>query len=353
MKARWVYRLVVLALAGAALLALSRAVDWTATLASLTQLGWLAPIVLVPYLSVLVCDSLGWQATFEKPERMRLGALLRLRVATEAVANSLPAGVAVAETLKAIVLQRRFGLALSEAAANVVVSKFALAIAQSLFLVFGLSVASPTLRRHSQQLIQREGLEYVGLAAALLFFLVACGALLVVARGRLLTRALGQLRRVLPARWQPRLAALESPLEQVDHALAGVGRLPRSQLLRAVALFLCGWTSLGLENWLILRFLSPGLPFTSAISIEAVVSIVRIVFFFIPSALGAQEATYYLLLRVYGVPQPEVVAAAFMITKRAKELAWIGIGYGALWTLNVRVPTVTPGSSSAVVQTAG
>jgi len=63
-------------------------------------------------------------------------------------------------------------------------------------------------------------------------------------------------------------------------------------------------------------------------------------FFFLPGGLGAQDASYYGLLALYGVPNPEV-AAAFVILKRSKELFWIALGYLLLLWLPARVREVT------------
>jgi len=63
------------------------------------------------------------------------------------------------------------------------------------------------------------------------------------------------------------------------------------------------------------------------IAMEAIVSIVRMVFFFVPGGVGPQDLSYYALLNMWGVPHAEAIAPAFTVIKRAKELCWIGLGY--------------------------
>jgi hypothetical protein len=328
---RWLgYGLGLIALAGICFVA--RNLDWDATLRTLKQLGARAPLIALPYLLVLSCDTLGWRYTFERPRELRYFTLWRMRVATEAVANSLPAGPALAETVKAFILQRQVGLPLSAAAGNVVLAKFALALSQALFLIVALALAMPTLSHNSAAILGREGLEWLALGVAFGFLLFVSLLLWAVARGRLFSRFLnhgGKLSSKLE-RFRPRF-------ERIEHAFGAFGRVPQYQILGAIALFSCGWICLGSENYVILSLLGTDVSPQQAISMEAVLSVVRILFFLVPSALGAQEAGYYLVLRAYGVAEPEVVAAAFMLAKRTKELLWIGIGYTVLSSMHVRV----------------
>jgi glycosyltransferase 2 family protein len=332
-------RILSLLLAAAMLCWLLSRVDWPATEHYLQRLGARAPLVLLPYLFVVACDTFGWQASFETPRRMSVYMLWCIRVATDALANSLPAGMAVGETMKALLLRRVFGMPIADATANVLVSKFLLAIAQVIFLALGVALSARELARHSQSLIGRPGLEWFGALAALVFLAVLVSLAILVQRA-VLARLLARLRDVASPGWRARLARWEAPLARVDYGLRVVARMPPRQMVRSVAFFLVGWLCLGIENWVILSLLSPGVSVANAVSMEAVVSIVRVLFFFIPSAFGAQEVSYYALFKVYDVPAAESLAAAFMLTKRAKELCFTALGYLLLSWLPARVGEV-------------
>jgi uncharacterized membrane protein YbhN (UPF0104 family) len=332
---RWIgYSLGLLALVG--LWFVARNLDWDATLRTLKQLGARAPLIALPYALVLSFDSLGWRYTFERPRDMPYFTLWRMRVATEAVSFSLPAGPALAEALKVVILQRHLDQPLSAAAANVVLAKFALAIAQALFLIVAFALSMPTLSQNSHALLGRDGLEWFALGVAFGFLLLVSLPLWALARGRLFSRFL---------RRSGRFERFRARFERIEHALGAFARVPQHQILGAIGLFCCGWICLGFENFVILSLLGVDVSPPEAISMEAVLSIVRIVFFLVPSALGAQEAGYYLVLRAYGVGDPEVVAAAFMLAKRTKELLWIAIGYSVLSSLHVRVRDAAGGGT--------
>lgn len=311
-----------------ALVIVARNLDWEQTARALGQLGARAPFVLVPYFFALSCDTLAWRNTFEHPAQLPLVGLWQLRIASEAVANSLPAGPAIAEGVKAILLQRRFALPLAEASANVVLAKVSLALSQALFLIAGLVSVVPTLQRSSHEILGDEGLEWLAIGVAFGFLLFVSVALLALVRGKLFAR--------IVARFE-RFSRFHDAAHRLDYAFGAFARVPQAQTFRAIALFCCGWTCLGVENFVILWLLDSDVTLAQAIVMEALLSIVRIVFFFLPSGLGAQEAGYYLVLRAFGVPDPEVLTAAFMVVKRSKELIWIGMGYAMLSHLHVRV----------------
>jgi glycosyltransferase 2 family protein len=330
-------RVVMVAVAGVVIFVLFRRVDWISTKVYLGRLGVRAPLVLLPTLLVLLCDSFGWRRTFEHPGRLPLASLLRVRIATEAVAGSLPAGVAVAEPLRAIILERRFGLPITEGAANVVVSKLAMAISQGVFLVCGMSLAGSSGGILTSLRERRPGVGTLGVLAAVGFLVVMGGALLILVRGRILSRTLVGMRSLGGGRWHAPLARLESPLAKLDHGFAMLARVPKRQIAIALGAYFVGWLCVAFETWLILHLFAANVSFGATVSIEALVSVVRIGFFFLPGSLGAQEASYYGLLEVCGVPHAAAIAAAFVIAKRAKELAWIALGYLLLVGLPARI----------------
>lgn len=326
---------VIVALAGLALVA--RNVDWPAAWRTLQRLGARAPLIAIPYALVLALDSLGWRNTFERPHGVRVFELWRIRVATEAVSNSLPAGPAIGEALKAVILQRRFRMPLTEAAANVVLAKFAIAIAQALFSVAALVLAAPTLQENSRSLLGGEGLEWLAFVFAFTFLAIVTFGLWAVARGKLFGRLLQWAVMFRDGRLRHRLERFVPLVARADHALGVVARVPPRQTVLAIAEFFAGFVCIGLENFVILTLLSSGVSVAQSISMEALLALVRIAFFFLPSALGAQEAGYYFALRAFGVADAETLTAAFMVAKRAKELLWIGVGYTLLSSLHVRV----------------
>src|SRR5689334_14922080 len=94
-------------LIGAGALALAaRHVDWGAAARSVNALGFRGLLIALPVLLAASCDALAWRASFEPAHAAQVGVLWRIRVATDAVFNSMPAGPALGEALRVILLKR-------------------------------------------------------------------------------------------------------------------------------------------------------------------------------------------------------------------------------------------------------
>ena len=91
----------VLLLGGLALFAwyLSRA-DLRAVGDAIRRLGWLAPIILLPYFMVYVVDWVAWRWCFPPRLSLPFFTLFRIRWAGEAVNNVLPSGTVGGEAVK-------------------------------------------------------------------------------------------------------------------------------------------------------------------------------------------------------------------------------------------------------------
>src|SRR5262245_17849849 len=74
---------------------------------ALSSLGWVALALLLRYLVVYVCDTLGWLCSFHEPLRLRFVTLFRIRWAGEAVNNVVPSAYLGGEALKVYLLRKR------------------------------------------------------------------------------------------------------------------------------------------------------------------------------------------------------------------------------------------------------
>ena len=126
-------------------------------------------------------------------------------------------------------------------------------------------------------------------------------------------------------------------MEPAVHRLdSHVGRFARDHTARFVGSLLLGfaaWLLIAVETYLILDLLGAEPTFTQAIALESVASVMRILFFFIPSGLGASEVGFVTLLVAFGFPQAITLAAAYIAIKRLKEGGWVALGYLVFWFL--------------------
>jgi uncharacterized membrane protein YbhN (UPF0104 family) len=113
------------------------------------------------------------------------------------------------------------------------------------------------------------------------------------------------------------------------HSLLALKEVAPSFLLHA----LC-WALGGLEAWVTLRLM--GIPVTAleAMAIDSLVTSLRTFGFFMPAALGVQEAAYVLVCALFGLSPGE--AMAFSLVRRARDVLLGLVGLAVWQNLEVR-----------------
>ncbi len=324
------------ALLGYILLRQFSGLDAGAVLGFVRNAGWGVTLLLIPALLTSLSDTFGWAAcALQKQPGSLVLSLFPLRLGCDALLNSVPAGVVVAESLRPVLMQRRCGGTLQDAIASCLLAKVNMAITQILFVLL---VAVLTFSRKPGDVTS---------AAIILIPLLACLVLLYT--GPRLTQIVEGLGRLHWKILQTALDRIRPSLRSVDSYVNGFGDRHRIRLLISFAGFAAGWIFIGLESFVILSLLNVHVSLWQAFSLEAVASLVRIGFFFIPSGLGASEIAYTSLISAFGVPDSITVAATYILLKRSRELLWILVGYSTFFHprllqtgLESRVPPPVP-----------
>ena len=148
---------------------------------------------------------------------------------------------------------------------------------------------------------------------ATLGLLIGASLLLLLFRGlflRVVSRLLG--------RW-----AIADSISNELRAMLAPKRLGTSGLLHAICWFLGG-----VEAWVTLHLMGVSVTLLEAQAIDSLVMSLRTFGFFVPAALGIQEAAYVLVAGLFGLgPQ---LAIAFSLVRRARDLL-IGFVGLAVW----------------------
>jgi putative membrane protein len=152
---------------------------------------------------------------------------------------------------------------------------------------------------------------------------IAAGAAFVLLQRRgyflfdLIARALGQ-------GWASKTAAGAAAL----HAALNEIYLRRGGVLLSFLLHFVCWIASAAEVWLALQLAGQPLPFATVVAIESLICAVRTAAFFVPNAVGVQEAAYVVLGATVGIT-PEL-ALALSLLKRARDIA-LGLPTLAVW----------------------
>lgn len=320
------------ALLGAALVAwVFRGVAWSEISGRLAAIGLGGGLlVLLPALAAGLIESAGWRGIFAVIDaRVGFIPLFRLRTETEAAAQTLPAGVVFAESLK-VALLTRFGIGVDAAVTATLARKYVLMTSQSLYIGLSALFGFAALEALSQRLLGRSGFAFLLPIAAAAIGSVALGMRALLSRGRLATRARELFRRLSRLRRARASADTGSWSAAMDRRIERFFRVRAGHELAITSLFLGGWLLESVETFLLLRLVGVELDFGTAMAVEVVLSILRMTVFVVPGGLGVQEAGYAIFLHALAVPEATVAGAAFAVLKRAKEVAYALLGYSLL-----------------------
>lgn len=289
-------------------------------------------LIASPALLSLCVECLGWSRVFQSlGQRVAWRALMRVRLMTEAVAQTLPLGVVWAESLKPVLLARHSAVPASRAVAGLVARKYLLISSQAVSVALLSICGFATLRQLSFHFTGRTQFAWFAFAVSGVLCLLATGVGGAFGRGRIADKLLTQLRRIPSARLQRSLRQRQASFSSTDTLTE---RYFSAGFLRTTLLpgsyFLCGWLCEALESFLILRLLGVELDFFAIASVEVMLSFLKNVLFVIPAGIGVQDVGYVSCLTALGVPDALNVAAAFSALKRGKELFWAAIGYSLL-----------------------
>ncbi len=316
-------------IAGLCLFWTFREVDVPRTWKTLTRLGPSLLLTFLPFFLSLTFDGLGWSRILltlgRRVEPLRLAAL---RMSAEALCLSLPGGVLLAETLKPVFLERHHGVPLDEGVSVIAARKCFIILAHGLYVGLAVLLGWPFLADCSRRVLGVTGLPQLAAGAAGVLVTLATVSRWLI-RGGLAGR-LGRMLRRIPLRaLQHWVDARKASFEQAD------GHLGRALELRHLALpalfYTCMWITEATETFFLLRLLGFQVVWSDALAIEAVMSVIKVLAFFVPAGLGVQDAGYTAFIAGISGADALHLAAAFALIKRARELFLMGLGYAFLF----------------------
>lgn len=292
----------------------------------LEHLGWLTPLVALPYFTSYVMDCIGWWwilrpefgASRGNPRRPpRLLQLFGMRAAGEAINAVTPTAYLGGEPLKAWLLQR-YNIPLAPALASALVSKTALLLTQGGYVFLGLLVSLHRWRPTAS----------LSLAAAVGLLLGILAFRLMIGTQR---RGLFRFLLVLMRRWSRRealFASVEPDLHALDDCLQEFYATRAWDFSMCCAFHFLGWVVGSFEVYVALWLLGHPIEFPRAFAIDALSSVAKAAAIIVPGSLGVQEGGQVLIFVAFGLTAP--LALTFGLLRRGRELLWIAYGFAVL-----------------------
>jgi uncharacterized protein (TIRG00374 family) len=300
--------------------------DLAAAWTRIRAIGPLGTLVLVPFAVGLAFDAAAVRTLLAALGRnVKLSTIFGVRLVTEAVNNTAPAGAVFADAAAPLMIAREAEIPVVDAFAASTAKRWLVVRMHGVYVAVAVAIGVDAISRASSALLGgRHSLPLIVLVGALVLVASSFGIEMLAARMRFAARTSGMI-----GKWTHVRAWIAERRHHFEHADTQLLRLSedRRAALDASARLLAMWMLEGVETWLILRLLGANLGFAEVISFDAALSIVRSAAVFAPAGIGVQDVGYLAVLEAYGVPAASGIGPAFVVIKRLKELLWIAIGF--------------------------
>ena len=302
---------------------------------AIRRLGWLGPLLLIPYFVVYLVDTWAWRMAFARPTGVGFFRMFWIRWCGESVNNLVPTAYVGGEAVKVLLLKRE-GISAQESTAAALISKTAQTLGQVLFVMAGTGTYLAMRRDGSSA-----GLGW-GLALTLAGGCGVVGFLFWLQRRGVALTLVGWMEGLgLRSR---RIEAKRAGLEAMDRVVAGFYRARRTRFAVGTAGYLAGWMLDTVEVYLAAQLLGMPIGWGQALVMESFTGVVKVVGLWVPGALGVQESGIVALAGWVGAPS--LFGPTYALLRRARELVYAGVGWGLL-TLSGASPGSGAGTRSS------
>ena len=313
-------------------------VDLHAAIGRISKIGVSSVLILVPYLALHLIETFTWMKLFPRSiTAIPFFKLLKIQIITETVSMTLPAGVAVGEPLRPFLCYRFLKIPLPAGVASVAIRKLMLGVAQGLYTLIGAIAGFSLLQKASLQMLGFEGLGYIMAATGSAVFLSFLLLLMLLLNGKAAHNLHGFLMRIPFKRIKTWLSAMESGFYDTDQELKSYKGPFSGRLFMVLLFYILAWFTLAIESYIILTLLGVPISFVQVLAIDTSITILRGLFFFIPSGLGVQDLGYLAFFQALGLQDFLAYGAAFVLLRRFKEVLWYAAGYGVMFFSGVHL----------------
>ncbi|MDB5700862.1 MAG: HpnL family protein [Sphingomonadales bacterium] len=282
-------------------------------LAAVATVGWIGMLAFVAWsIGVLALLGAAWLAVAPGESLHRLPLFIWARTTREAATDVLPFSQLGGLVVGARTLTER-RVAMPVVYASMIADMTTELASQLLFTLAGVAVLLLIL---ADQPVRASIMPLALLGTG---GMAAIVAVLAFAQRPMLRLATGLATRFLPGS--------AGALATVRALLDAIYREPR-RVIAAFVFNLLAWIASAAGAWIALKFMGISAPLWAIIALEALIFTLRSVAFFIPGAVGVQEAAYALIGPLFGLPPTTAVAVSLL--KRARDLI-IGVPALIIW----------------------
>lgn len=286
------------------------------------SLGWGVLPVLLVYPCIFFFDTLGWYFAFPRnlPSHVPLRDLYFIRIIGETLNAVIPFSASLGgEPMKAQLLKDRHGVPLAEGFASLLIVHTTFWVALNAFVIGGVLVSFKTMPLTP----------VLWKSVAAFLFGLGFVALMLIAGLHL-----GVFKKIhgIGERfkwWKQDSHAKKTRFLELDQDIRRFYTEDRRNFFFSCFWNFLGWFTGTVEVYIIARAVGIHVTIWEAWLLEALIQVLRIVTFFIPSSVGLQEGGIVLIFGEFGFASGP--ALAFALVRRAREILWIALGL-SLWS---------------------
>ncbi|NMW21030.1 MAG: UPF0104 family protein [Chlorobiaceae bacterium] len=317
---------------------LFRQVDLQGAIGRISKIGFSSLFILLPYLALHLIETFAWIKLLPQSlASISFFKLLKIQIISETVSMTLPAGVAVGEPLRPFLCYRFLKIPLPAGVASVAVRRLMLGIAQGVYTLIGATAGFSLLQHASVRMLGFEGLGYIMVATGSAIFLFFLFLLMLLLNGKAAHNLHGLLMRIPFKRIKAWLIEKESGFLDTDEELKGYRGPFTGRLFMVMLFYILAWFTLAIESYIILTLLGVHISFIQVLAIDTAITLLRALFFFIPSGLGVQDLGYLAFFQALGMHDFLAYGGAFVLLRRFKEVLWYAAGYGVMFFSGVHL----------------
>jgi len=313
-------------------------VDLAGAMVRISKIGIASLLILLPYLALHLLETYTWIRLFPRSTAaIPFWKLLKIQIITETVSMTLPAGVAVGEPLRPFLCHRFLKVPLPAGVASVAVRKLMLGVAQGLYTLIGAIAGFSLLQAASVKMLGFKGLGYIMLTTGTVVFLFFLLLLTLLLNGKAAHNLHGLLMRIPFKKIKAWLITKETGFLDTDAELRSYNGPFTWSLFLIMVYYILAWFTLAIESYIILTLLGVQISFFQVLAIDTAITILRALFFFIPSGLGVQDLGYLAFFQTLGMQDFLAYGGAFVLLRRFKEVLWYAAGYGVMFFSGVHL----------------
>jgi hypothetical protein len=290
--------------------------------------SWKFIFFLVPSLCVLILDTLGWRLLLGRhTQNHSYMNLLQLHIGIESLHFSIPGGFAMTDPAKILYLQRKAAIHPVHSLGSLVARRWMIGISQLLFILIGFLFSATA--------VNNQTLKAIGLgehALLIIVFAVLIMAVLILvaylfSRRRRDANVMALVQHIPLTGVKRWVQNNREAFQKTDEYFKHLGGNRKSFYALLAGIYFLSWFLYAVESYAVASYFDIPMSMSQAVGIEALLSIVTLAAFFLPSGAVVKDLGYVGLLSVMAVSTNVHTVMSFIIFKRLITLSWIAIGY--------------------------